>query len=286
MINPKISFRLALTILTLILFSCNGQNRDLESIKKAYIFDDLSIYLENISPSDTSSNRYSVDNKAYKINRTYIFDYYILSGKDTLKIKASKTVAPEDDYQRMWEFIPTNALHEDKIETISISVLPGISNTNQTKLKYQYQYSKEGYYSFSSTSGVIENEMNTWMHPHRDKYFMILELNPFPYIQQPFEVGYKWTWSLTIGDHWKDSRWKIWTGSIENKYEYEIIGRVNLSTKIGILDCWVINGIATSSIGSTRLMAYYNEELGFVKLDYTNIDKSKLIINIKSISGQ
>lgn len=278
--------RLALLFLTLMLLSCKGQEQNFATVRTLSTIDDLGIYLENTLPSDTNSNRYTTDNKAYKINRTHIFDYFILTGKDTFQITTPKVNKPEDDYQRMWEFIPNRAEHEDKIETISITVLPGIENNNQTKLKYEYQYGTAGYSGFYSTSGIIENEMNTWMHPHRDKYFMILELNPFPYIQQPFEVGNKWTWSLSIGDHWKDSRWKIWTGSIENKYEYEIIGRVNLSTKIGKLDCWVINGIATSSIGSTGLMAYYNEELGFVKLDYTNIDKSKLIINIKSISGQ
>lgn len=38
-------------------------------------------------------------------------------------------------------------------------------------VQYEYQYIPDlGYNTFGSTSGVIENEMNTWMHPHRDKY--------------------------------------------------------------------------------------------------------------------
>jgi hypothetical protein len=99
---------------------------------------------------------------------------------------------PDSDFQREWGFIPNGSQHEDKIETISITVQPGISNENQTMLKYEYQYTPDlGHSTFYSTSGVIENEMNTWMHPHRDKYFMILELNPFPFIQQPFKVGNK-----------------------------------------------------------------------------------------------
>ena len=284
MINLIMRVRLALLFLTLMLFSCKGQEPNFTKVKTYYALDDMGIYLENTLPSDTNSNRYSIDNKAYKINRTYVFDYFILAGKDTLKIQSPKFGSPEDDFQRSWKFIPIRAKHEDKIETISLTVLPGISNTNQTMLKYEYQYSTENYNTFYSTSGVIENEMNTWMHPHRDKYFMILELNPFPYIRQPFEVGNKWTWTLTIGDHWKDVRWKTWTGSIENSYEYEIIGKAKLGTKIGNLDCWVIKGIATSSIGSTELIAYYNEGLGFVKLDYTNIDTSKLIITINRIT--
>lgn len=284
MINLIMRVRLALLFLTLMLFSCKGQEPNFTKVKTYYALDDMGIYLENTLPSDTNSNRYSIDNKAYKINRTYIFDYFILAGRDTLKIQSPKIGNPNDDFERSWKFIPIRAKHEDKIETISLTVLPGISNTNQTMLKYEYQYNTEDYNSFYSTSGVIENEMNTWLHPHRDKYFMILELNPFPYIRQPFEVGNKWTWTLTIGDHWKDTRWKIWTGSIENSCEYEIIGKAKLATKIGSLDCWVIKGIAKSSIGSTELIAYYTEGIGFVKLDYTNIDKSKLIIDINRIT--
>lgn len=270
-------------LLAMTLISC-GRNQNIEELKKKYIFDDFKVYIEKPLPTDNNADRYTIDNKAYKLNRKFIFDYYIIKGKDTLKITAPKTTGLDSDFQREWSFISKSKKHEDKIETISITVLPGISNDNQTMLKYEYQYFPDlGYSAFSSTSGVIENEMNTWMHPHRDKYFMILELNPFPFIQQPFKIGNKWTWTLGIGDHWKDARWKTWTGSIRNYYEYEIIGKEKLNTKIGEMEIWVVQSAATSSIGSTGLIAYYNEENGFVKLDYINIDKSRLTIEIKEI---
>jgi hypothetical protein len=271
----------ATVVVLLAIVSC-GRAQNIDDLKKHYILDDLGIYLEKPLPNDNNPDRYTTDNKIYRINRKFVFDYYIVRQGDTVKIRAPKMTAPNTDFQREWEFISRNTNHEDKIETISISVLPGISNDNQTMLKYEYQYQIDpGYHTFSSTSGVIENEMNTWMHPHRDKYFMILELNPFPYIQQPFKIGNKWTWNLQIGDHWKDERWKIWSGSIKNSYHYEITGKKKITTKIGAMDCWIIESTATSSIGSTGLMAYYNEENGFVKLDYLNIDKSRLIIEIK-----
>jgi hypothetical protein len=49
------------------------------------------------------------------------------------------------------------------------------------------------------------------------------------------------------------------------------------------MDCWVVQSTATSSIGATGLIGYYNEDNGFVKLDYINIDKSRLTIEIKEI---
>lgn len=270
-------------LLTMTMVSC-GRTQNIDDLKKKYIFDDLSIYVENPLPTDNNPDRYTIDNKVYRINKKFIFDYFIIRGGDTLKITAPKMTEPDSDFQREWNFISKNSKHEDKIETISIAVQPGISNDSQTMLKYEYQYIPDlSYSTFSSTSGVIENEMNTWMHPHRDKYFMILELNPFPFIQQPFKIGNKWTWNLGIGDYWKDDRWKTWTGSIKNNYEYEIIGKEKLKTKIGEMDCWIVQSTATSSIGSTGLIGYYNEEHGFVKLDYINIDKSRLTIEIKEI---
>jgi len=270
-------------LLVMLMISC-GQTQNIDDLKKKYILDDLRIYVENPLPTDNNPDRYSIDNKAYRINRKFVFGYFIIRNGDTLKIIAPKMSAPGSDFQREWSFAEKNSKHEDKIETISISVLPGISNDNQTMLMYEYQYMSDlGYSTFSSTSGVIENEMNTWMHPHRDKYFMILELNPFPFIQQPFKAGNKWTWTLGIGDYWKDDRWKSWTGSIENKYEYEILGNEKLKTKIGEMDCWVVQSTATSSIGSTGLIGYYNEDNGFLKLDYINIDKSRLTIEIIAI---
>jgi len=56
-----------------------------------------------------------------------------------------------------------------------------------------------------------------------------------------------------------------------------------MKTKIGEIDCWIVQSTATSSIGSTALIGYYNEANGFVKLDYINIDESRLTIEIKEI---
>lgn len=274
----------SLFILSAVTIISCGRTQPIDDLKKKYILDDLNVFIENPLPTNNDPDRYTIDNAVYRINRKFIFDYFIIKNGDSLRITAPRTTGPESDFQREWDFIPKNIEHEDKIKTISITVLTGISNSNQTMVKYDYQYTPDlDNGVFSSTSGVIENEMNTWMHPHRDKYFMILELNPFPFIQQPFKIGNKWTWTLRIGDHWSDDRWRTWTGSIENDYEYEIIGKEKLKTKIGEMDCWIVQSIATSSIGSTGLIGYYNELHGFVKLDYINIDKTRLTIEIRDI---
>ncbi len=108
------------------------------------------------------------------------------------------------------------------------------------------------------------------MHPPRDKYFRILELNPFPFIKAPYKIGNKWDWSLTIGDHWGDKRWKTWEGVINNVYKYEITDRKKVNTKFGLLDCYEITSKAKSRIGETELVALFNTKYGFIELNYTN----------------
>ena len=40
---------------------------------------------------------------------------------------------------------------------------------------------------------------------------------------------------------------------------------------------------AKSALGLTRLVAYYHNDFGFVRLDYTNIDESKLTLELQSV---
>jgi hypothetical protein len=278
MIKTKISI-----IAVLALFTSCKQTENIEQLKKDFLFD-FGVYVEKVSPGDSALDRYTRDNVIYTTDRIFIYDYYIIRNGDTLKIEAPLDTPPDNDYQRIWNFLPAGVNNPNKIKTVSIKVLSGISNERQTEVKYDYQYMvSPGFEPFSSTSGVIENKVNVWMHPHRDKYFMILELNPFPYIQRPFRTGNKWTWTLKIGDNWKDDRWKSWKGAIRNNYEYEIIGEEELDTAMGSMNCWVVQGTATSEIGATGLVAYFNEKNGFVKLDYINIDKSRLTMELKEI---
>lgn len=123
------------------------------------------------------------------------------------------------------------------------------------------------------------------MHPPRQAYFRILELNPFPYIKAPYEVGTTWTWSLDIGSAWGDERWKTWEGGITNTYTYTITDERILPKAMGNLKCYLIKAEATSDLGKTSLLAYFNETYGFITLDYTNIDGSKTLLELTAHSN-
>lgn len=145
-------------------------------------------------------------------------------------------------------------------------------------------YDKDGERTFGRTqTGVIENAKNVWIHPLRHQNFKILEVNPFPFIKSPFKVGNKYSWSLKIGDNWADPNWKVWSGSIENQMNYEIVDKTKIKTKAGEFDVFIVYSEASSRIGTTSLRSYYNEKVGFVKLEYVNIDSTELTIELKEI---
>ncbi len=260
-----------LLILLLSISFANCQSKP-EPVKKNYelVADDDGIIVEKFAATVIDENKYNHNNTVYKVGNSFKYKF---EHRTTDNEKKYFEIINEDSG---WVFVNETEEDANTIKSVIMEVANGnpladhVPDYSQTCLVYKI--SKDESYS---TTGAIENEANTWIHPPREKYFEILELNPFPYIKAPYEIGTKWTWKLGIGDSWADGRWKLWTGSIENKYTYEITGQETLKTTLGDIECFVIESEATSRIGETSLTAYFNEKYGFVKLAYTNIDGSK-----------
>ena len=53
---------------------------------------------------------------------------------------------------------------------------------------------------------------------------------------------------------------------------------------MGTLSCVKVESIAKSRIGKNRLTAYYNDTYGFVKMDNTKIDGSRIEIMLVGIT--
>jgi len=227
------------------------------------------IIVEVFDSTIIDENKYNNDNVIFKVGSSFKYKYEHRTKTDELKYFRNDTVG--------WLFVDADKENSATIKYVTISVASGNTmaamdlDYDQTCLNYKLD---RGY--GHSMSGVIENEANVWMHPPRSDYFKILQLNPYPYIKAPYELGAKWDWKLKIGAYyWMDIRWKTWEGNIENNYQYEITDKCILETVIGNIECFIIDATAKSRLGDTKLRAYFNEKLGFVKLDYVNIDGSQ-----------
>ncbi|SMG38699.1 hypothetical protein SAMN05661096_02561 [Marivirga sericea] len=260
----------ALIVLSWLLpVGCTTKTNDIKT-EYQLIPDDDGIMVEKFDSTIIDENRFNQNNDIFKVGNSfkYDFEHRTTSGE----IKYFKI---NPDYKG-WDFADADDTDSLIVKSVVIQVLNGnpiaqfIPDYNQTALAYILI---EGV-PFSM-SGAIENEANIWIHPPREHYFKILELNPFPYIKAPYEIGTKWNWNLTIGSSYADKRWKTWENTIENNYQYEITNKILLETPLGNLQCYVIESEAESRIGKTALTAYFHPKYGFVKLDYTNIDGSE-----------
>ena len=268
--------------LCLLSLSCQAQR----STQK-FTLDDMAITVEKFDSLDKDVNRYNRDNSIYRVGRnfTFAYSYQDKAGTNMLMAKAD-TVSQNGG---SWNLVRADSKSANVVSHLLLSVKPGlmpfiqvIPDYNQTVILYDFKLVGGESWNNEMT-GVIENRKNLWLHPPRTGLFGVLELNPFPYIKQPVEIGAEWTWKLKFGDHWANPRWLSWKGANENTIHYKITGKSAVNTKLGVLQCYVVESEAKSALGSTRLVSYYHHELGFVKLNYTNIDKSTLTLELQSV---
>lgn len=240
------------------------------------------VLVEKLNRKDKDPNRYTRDNTIYKPGYSFEFSFKHIDPQGEIALFKS----PEGT--RSWEFVPVSdsTVLKDVVNAIRLIPMPGTdpelsrgSEYRQTLVSYRY-LSEGNPLRFGEITGLIENQGNVWLHPPRVRYFRILELNPFPFIKAPYQVGNAWEWDLKIGDHWSDERWKTWKGRVQMKYKYQITENLDMQTELGILNCYRIESTASSRLGVSRLTAYFNLEYGFVRLHYTNIDGSQTILEL------
>jgi hypothetical protein len=227
----------------------------------------------NLTYND-KSNECNLDNQIYLPGREFIYDYYYHKDGKSYKFDFSnhETGLASCDY---WL--------DNTVFSFSYKIMSG-QFMGQTRAWYGYYGPRDTIQNFE-ISGIIENKKNLWMHPPRSEMFQMLEIAPFPFIRFPLEVGTIWTDSLGIGDHYSDYRWTKWEGSIVNQTQRKITGKEIVSTAFGKLLCYVVKSWSTSRIGTTSLLAFFNEKHGFVRMEFTNIDGSELLINLVKIKG-
>jgi hypothetical protein len=225
----------------------------------------------------------------YKIgyDYTFSFDYSSKENNPSYIVFYPPFYDEEDvDYSKNWYFLENKLKRKNKddavIKYVKLITHKGFVNEGQTAIEYQYLDGNNNETCIELT-GLIQNKDSIWFHPPRTRSFEMLEINPFPQIHFPLQLNKKWISYLEVDDKWADKRIFFWKGTIKIKTDYEIVDKAKFNTKFGLLDCYKIHAKATNKYGSSELTAYYNEKYGFVKLDYLNINKSRLIISLLEV---
>lgn len=135
------------------------------------------------------------------------------------------------------------------------------------------------------STGIIEEDHYIWLHPPRDDEFSILEYSPFPAIRFPVSQNKNWKWKLTPNKYWVNKEYDIKEDDVL-MYDFNNTGLVNHTLKYqnSTIECWKIDAESTDLKNSRSFSGLFNSEYGFVKMTFTNIDKS--IITLELIRTQ
>ncbi len=211
------------------------------------------------------------NNEIYKTGNVFIYDYEIIQNRARLKLKKNSGMFA----RREFEIVPigTDSIGIDKIHLI---VQPADSTHNFNENQTLISYLQEPVYASKSSTGAVENDKNIWIHPIRKGFFNSLETAPFPFVKRPLEIGSEWTDQMQIGQGWGNEMWGQWEGQLLQTYNYKIVGTEKLETRIGEINCFVIESIAKSSVGETKLKSFFSKKYGFVRLEYKLLNDLKV----------
>lgn len=243
------------------------------------------LYVETKLANDKGLNPYNYDNKIYVDGKTYVYEYFIVKGKDTLKY----AIVNGTDGARSWRYVPKTQRDSNTVEYLGIKALGKIgpimmenANYKQTEL-FLFHYNADLKPLETELTGVIENKENIWLHPFRFHALEILQLSPFSYVKLPLTTGRTYDWNLDIGDKWPEFKAFDWKGKLTLNCKYTVQGKETLTLPIGTVQTIKVEGLADTSSGRSSLVSYFNDKYGFVKLVYHNLDGSTIIMTLKQV---
>jgi hypothetical protein len=273
------------------------------------LISDGGIYVEKPDYSSTEKHRYSRDNISYKLKTAFIFDYYYIdnSGRKK-KFLLSKNETSVDNPRHLTDYQHLTDSTIDKIKltvTDSVETFPNYDSTyTQTVISYAYIirnkktsdslcecFQRKGetprqFLCSGVSTGVIDNAKNLWMHPPRQLTFKILQLNPFPFYYLDESVKH-WSWDLETGSPYLDPRWINYKEKIKIHFDYARQKDEIINSPSGKIKCKVTSGTGTSEFGNTvmktSLISYYHPTYGFVRLEYVNIDGTKIVLQLAEV---
>jgi|GEM_PF-2096973 len=215
---------------------------------------------------------------------------FLFLGSVTFGCKDDTKIGQEEEitiYKREREFVYSVVHFNDQDKPYLLDTLTLTTSPKALSEKYgqtRSSWLSKGKIRWQSTSGITENDTVVWVHPPRTGVYKKLELAPFPMIEYPLEVGNRWSWKLLVGGHYSLPGHAVWQRGTNESFisDYRITGEKIFSSNFGELNCYEIASVCSNKFKETELIALYNKDYGFVKLQYNTIDDEMMIFNLVS----
>lgn len=242
---------------------------------------------QNAFSQSTDSLVYATsDNKVFKKFRQFFYRYQIFKDKDTLICKVYNNREVLVPYDFKWKLDkrkkPAEEAEYTPIYQIALSVSEGSFLRQQSLVRYDYI--NRGIKSLDSEqTGVVEVGKRVILNPPRQSFFKILEFSPSPQVGDSLKVGFEWYDRQVLTEDAKMPNLAEWSGELTKELSYKITRSEYIHTNIGTVFCYIIAGTCISSLGETKLIAHYNEDFGFIKMDFFNVDGSRILFEINNV---
>jgi len=175
-----------------------------------------------------------------------------------------------------------------RLDTVTMTAAGAPWSIDTTQTRIVWLFPADTLWPKGPTQGVgaIENKEEFWLHPPRYGRYRILEFNPFPHIKLPAVSGRTWEWKVYPPEMYADPAWASWKGILQVQFRYKLSDIVQLNSSLGNLPCARIQATGTSKLGTTALEAYFHPAYGFVRLNYRNIDASRVQLELVAVDVQ
>lgn len=134
-------------------------------------------------------------------------------------------------------------------------------------------------FSPNNSTGVIDNVKRIWLHPPRHDVYFVHEFTPFPEARFPLTVGKQWT--TDFGYVWSSKDLNIPDG-VKVKHHYKVVSQFEEYSNIlqRNINCFRIEGWLNHPLIQSKWIGVFNVELGFVRMEFVNINKSITKMNL------
>jgi len=200
-------------------------------------------------------------------------------------------------YGAIWKDKNGNVITNSRIKMVALGQRWDVQPEIQDEIVVQFEFNEEDIkktekyqlnkgildrrWMGQGREGVIENVEEIWMHPFRSNQYNFTEVAPFPEVKFPMKVGKSWSGSLSIQDGWGD--WENTSGN----FNYEVVAKEKIKTPYGVIqNCWRINSEAKYDFGNSYFEYWFNEDLGFVKMEYKNYGNQTLSFILEEVNDK
>lgn len=130
---------------------------------------------------------------------------------------------------------------------------------------------------------ITENERKIEIYPPRRNQFVFTEIIDFPSISPAnLQIGYQWNSQIQIPEDYELEEWS----NTKFYHQSKITGKKTFHFQDDEIVCWVIRGTSSNkNFGTSHFEYLFNEEYGFVRMEWINYDNQKAVFELMNIKN-